>query len=72
MFAWLRLFWLEFLLQHQLGMWHAYRNAVHDQGATSTQARIGTALAILNGPSLERGRRWFEYVRLTQRGERPW
>jgi hypothetical protein len=72
MFARLRLFWLELLLQHWLGAWHAYRNAVHDQSATSTQARIDIALAILSGPPLERSQRWYEYVRLTHRGERPW
>jgi hypothetical protein len=71
MFARPRLIWLELLLQHRLGAWHAYRNAVHDQNATSTPDRIDIALAILNGPPLERSRRWYEYVRLTQRGERP-
>ena len=72
MFARLRLLFLELRLQSHLGMWHAYRNAVHDQRATSTQARIEIAQAILDGPPLERSRRWHEYTRLTLRGEQPW
>ena len=71
MFARIWLFWLELRLQSHLGMWHAYRNAIHDQNATSTQARIGIAQAILSGPPLELSRRWYEYVRVVQRGEQP-
>ena len=71
MFTRLKLFWLELRLQSHLGMWHAYRNAVHDQGAASTHNRINIAQALLNGPPMERSRRWHEYVRLTRRGERP-
>lgn len=72
MFARLQLFWLELRLQSHLGMWHRYRNECHVQGADSTQNRMNIALAILDGPPLERSRRWFEYVRLIERGEQPW
>lgn len=72
MFARLKLFLLELRLQSHLGMWHAYLNATHDQGATSPQVRIDIALAILNGPPLERSRRWYEYVRVVGRGQQPW
>jgi hypothetical protein len=71
MFARIRLYWLELLLQHRLGGWHAYCNFVHDQPTTSTKDRIAIAQALLHGPPLERSRRWYEYVRVVQRGERP-
>ena len=72
MFARFWLFILETRLQSQLGKWHAYRNECHDQTATATQDRIAIAQAILDGPPLERSQRWHEYVRLTNRGEKPW
>lgn len=72
MFARLKLFLLELRLQSHLGKWHAYRNECHDQGAASTQDRLRIAQAILHGPALERSRRWYDYVRLTQRGEQAW
>lgn len=72
MFARWKLFLLELRLHSHLGKHHAYRNAIHDQGAASTQDRIDIALAILNSPPLERSRRWYEYVRLTNRGQRAW
>ena len=41
MFALLKLFLLEFRLQHHLGKYDAYRNAVHDQGGVLARMERG-------------------------------
>lgn len=72
MFARLWLYFLELRLQHYLGKHHAYRNRVHDEGATTVRDRLRIARAVLAMPPLERVARWAAYQQVVNRGERPW
>ncbi|MBI2806125.1 MAG: hypothetical protein HYX68_14180 [Planctomycetes bacterium] len=72
MFTRLWLSLLEFRLQHELGKHDAFVNECHERRATSAPDRIQIAYEILARPPLELSQRWYEYVRLTNRGEHPW